>query len=1411
MDAVTYALCKRYIEDSLIGVGALKGAPCKIVSITPQYRDPDYPTRVTANAIAFEWKDDDGGTHMSLLLVENGGSFNVKEIEQLKENTSYPNLITGYKMTIHDYSTRGAEDYTMTLNCGDSVRIAAITPQYVGGKVVSNIITFNSWSAEHGVQTVQLEVKNGTDGSVVDHVEQIRVTNTHVTYRYYMQDGSYYDMEIPIANALPNGGLRDQLLAKKTDANGDFKWINAPVSLPDGGNVNQILTKNSSANGDASWKDAPESVPAGGGQGAFLVKRTGSDFDMQWLPENQVMLKVNYDANNNGVVDLAEAAQSVINAGRKAVLKALSTDTTLLTALDLGVTAVPIDPATGLIDTDYLPDSIVSGLSFGGTFDAATRVATLTQVAKATNGATTDTITLTNDTAAPTGYVVNYPLFYICSNAGAFAGFDFVQGDWLLALQTQWYRIDQSGKVTSVNGKSGAVTLTSDDIVQGANNLYFTAAERNKLNGIEDNAQKNPDAYLVSAALNATQTELTLTDQSGTQIKFKGGDPDTYVEKNGGDISKTKLTYQTTGQRQAFTQLVAKTEQVDTLLSNVIQWLVSISAVGFSNNYLDLDNRPTKLSEFLNNGSGSGEVNDYFLTMLNALDTFYQKSETYTQDEINALINALQGMHAQVVSALPVTDIDKNTIYYLEQVDPQTGDITGYHMWQYISNAWVDLGSLDIDLTDYVRKDGDISTTKINTIAAVTGHAALVAGLTASDFAGAFNALLADLQNVVYTGKAEDLTYDNTASGLIATDTQGAIDEVVTELGKKVDIAQGSAHAGQVMMVNNDGDLEPTSITEGVVRRGTGGFSVIGGDTQEAPVNTATGLRSAAFGDHVTAGARGGMAVGRYNDPASAGGELFSVGGGTEDAVLTVFSVGADGVARSTKGVRVGVVTDVASMTATIANELTTKYYVDKTVAEATADKATYQVVDVVPEAADASDTIIYLLRGSGNFYAMWKKVITGGTPEAPVYGMVSLGTTEMSLDDYQLITDPTLATTNKTVPGAINELLSSIGDLAELDTTEKTNLVDAINELLQSGDVAYHIMTAGEAVRTYADGVKGAYILSCPSGTTGAPGATGSTVVSIPTADKSYYYQFGMAGNVNLYLRRQPAAHTEEIEWIQTSSEAFQYANLPTASESYADKVYQYIGQEKVDGGVAYKPGMWFRCNRVYYSCWLKNSDAKYYYTTSTQKYAPIYDSNFVKTTKMVQSFNGSTTMTDMDGGTYTKLREQDTSKWQWVPLYSKTGDFINNGTGTFDPNDRYISKMQLLDLIYPVGSIYITAGKNKPADDFGGTWQIVANGRVLWGVAEATNAGQNEDETLPNIKGQINFSGGSQGHPEFSCSGAFKNQGSGSLTWPQPSGASTSGRIGDFNASRSSNIYKDNAHVKPNAYTVHMWRRTA
>ena len=63
LSAVTYALAKKYTDETAIQFGGLKGAPCKIKSIVKKDGQ---------NIITFEWKNDDGDTRESILYVDDG-------------------------------------------------------------------------------------------------------------------------------------------------------------------------------------------------------------------------------------------------------------------------------------------------------------------------------------------------------------------------------------------------------------------------------------------------------------------------------------------------------------------------------------------------------------------------------------------------------------------------------------------------------------------------------------------------------------------------------------------------------------------------------------------------------------------------------------------------------------------------------------------------------------------------------------------------------------------------------------------------------------------------------------------------------------------------------------------------------------------------------------------------------------------------------------------------------------------------------------------------------------------------------------------------------------------------------------------------------------------------------------------
>jgi len=53
------------------------------------------------------------------------------------------------------------------------------------------------------------------------------------------------------------------------------------------------------------------------------------------------------------------------------------------------------------------------------------------------------------------------------------------------------------------------------------------------------------------------------------------------------------------------------------------------------------------------------------------------------------------------------------------------------------------------------------------------------------------------------------------------------------------------------------------------------------------------------------------------------------------------------------------------------------------------------------------------------------------------------------------------------------------------------------------------------------------------------------------------------------------------------------------------------------------------------------------------------------------------------------------------------------------------------IANIIYPVGSVYLTMSSSNPAQLFGGTWEQIANGRMLMGSAQQGSIEQNTGNT--------------------------------------------------------------------------------
>ena len=123
-----------------------------------------------------------------------------------------------------------------------------------------------------------------------------------------------------------------------------------------------------------------------------------------------------------------------------------------------------------------------------------------------------------------------------------------------------------------------------------------------------------------------------------------------------------------------------------------------------------------------------------------------------------------------------------------------------------------------------------------------------------------------------------------------------------------------------------------------------------------------------------------------------------------------------------------------------------------------------------------------------------------------------------------------------------------------------------------------------------------------------------------------------------------------------------------------------------------------------------------------------------------------------------------------------------------------------------YPVGSIYQSTSSTSPAALFGGSWQEIAQNRVLMGASYTHAAGTTVEAGLPNITGSFVANVRMNRH---AVSGAFTAGNNLATTGADNSDASV--YKFSLDASKSNAIYGRSSTVQPAAYYVHIWRRVA
>jgi hypothetical protein len=164
----------------------------------------------------------------------------------------------------------------------------------------------------------------------------------------------------------------------------------------------------------------------------------------------------------------------------------------------------------------------------------------------------------------------------------------------------------------------------------------------------------------------------------------------------------------------------------------------------------------------------------------------------------------------------------------------------------------------------------------------------------------------------------------------------------------------------------------------------------------------------------------------------------------------------------------------------------------------------------------------------------------------------------------------------------------------------------------------------------------------------------------------------------------------------------------------------------------------------------------------------------------------------------------DSDTGAWKDSVQKADLSDYY-----TREQVNRLLEAQKLAD--HPVGSIYQSTDPTSPAALFGGTWQEIAQNRVLMGAGSGHAAGSTVEAGLPNITGYAgaDTDSGYYNTNRPNAGGAFYGGGK-SYSWCA-AGSQNPGRDLCFDASRSNPIYGRSNTVQPAAYYVHIWRRVA
>lgn len=277
--------------------------------------------------------------------------------------------------------------------------------------------------------------------------------------------------------------------------------------------------------------------------------------------------------------------------------------------------------------------------------------------------------------------------------------------------------IDGGHRVTfEWTGTSGKKEISTLDVMNGVNGQDGQKGKQGEsgktpVKGIDyfdGKDGKNGYSPTISITDITGGHKVTVTNESGSNsFNVMDGEPFTYDDftveqlenlKGTDGISPTVTITEATGRH-----IVSFTDK-----DGVKSFVVKDGSALDVENYYTKDEVDTALTGKANadavpavpvNVSELNNDENYIRNTVDNLVHYYNKADTYTKTEVNGLISNIQKLTSQIVDQLPTENIDSSVIYLIK-----IGDTSAYMQHMYINGAWAELGSTQVDLSDYYKK-----------------------------------------------------------------------------------------------------------------------------------------------------------------------------------------------------------------------------------------------------------------------------------------------------------------------------------------------------------------------------------------------------------------------------------------------------------------------------------------------------------------------------------------------------------------------------------------------------------------------------------------------------------------------------------------------------------------------------------